>query len=369
MLLEKVSLFGFKNYEEASLLFTQKVNCIIGENGSGKSNLLDAIYYLALTKSAWNPVDAQNIKGDSPFFTIKGTFLHRDKYYEVQCGLQRGQKKIFKVDSSEYEKLREHIGRFPLVIIMPDDVDIIRGGSENRRKFFDGIIAQSRPNYLESLLRYRHYLKQRNSLLKQFAERGKTDHDLLEPYTYEVLRFGKIIYEERKSFLESFKSSFEQHYNFLSDDRESTDIRYKSDLDKEDYEELFREHLAKDLAYQRTALGVHRDDFPFFIHNHKPLKKYGSQGQQKSYLVALKLAQFDMLKKEHGKDPLLLLDDIFDKLDDTRISKLMSMVASEHFGQLFLTDARGQRAKEILNGLNIDAKFFIVEKGVVQEEK
>ncbi|WKN32628.1 DNA replication/repair protein RecF [Porifericola rhodea] len=364
MWLENISLLNFKNYEELDLSFSEQINCLVGENGSGKTNLLDAIYYLSLTKSAFSSTEAQNIKHEAPFFMVKGSFFKQDEKHNVQFSLQQGQKKQFKNSRIPYDKLSEHIGLFPVVLITPDDTDIIKAGSEIRRKFFDGILSQINSDYLEKLLRYNHNLKQRNSLLKQFAEHNYYEKELLDSYSDQLVDTGQQIYNYRKAFLEKFFPAFIQHYNNLSGQKEEVKISYQSDFEEEGFKEKFYRNYRRDMIVQRTTLGIHKDDYLFEI-NGFPVKKYGSQGQQKSFVIALKLSQFDVIKDEIKSKPILLLDDIFDKLDDFRIAKLSEMVAAHSFGQLFVTDARPERTYQIFKPIQADKKVFTIQQGKV----
>lgn len=364
MLLKKLSLFAFKNYPEATFEFSDGINCFVGMNGGGKTNLLDAIHYLSLTKSAINSIDSQSILHGERLATVNGTITIVDQEYQVICALQQGQKKIVKVNQSEYEKLSEHIGRFPVVLIAPNDTDIIRDSNEIRRKFFDSILSQIDANYLRQLIQYNHYLKQRNSLLKQLATSQQTDHDLLAPYDHHLLTLGKSIFKVRKKFVTDYLPILTSHYQNLSDGKEAISLTYSSQLESKHYDKDYQNSLQKDLILQRTNVGIHKDEYLFEIDD-RPIRKFGSQGQQKSFLIALKLAQFEIIKKEKGLKPLLLLDDIFDKLDDFRIQKLVEMVANDSFGQLFITDARPERSKEILKGIGSEVKFFQIENGAI----
>ncbi len=346
MWLENISLLQFKNYKTLDLTFSSPITAIVGPNGSGKTNLLDAIYYLSLTKSAFNHIDTQNIEHHHDFFLIKGKLTIQQKNYLVQCAMQQGQKKQVKVNKQAYEKLSEHIGRFPVVLIAPDDTALIKEGSEPRRKFFDSIIAQFDADYLLALMQYNHQLKQRNSLLKQLNE-GKGDHNLLEVYDRQLLRLSAKIASEREAFIIAYVPVFEYFYRYISDGNEAVAIKYSSDTLKDTFEAEFKANRQKDIYLQRTQQGIHRDDYRFKIGGY-PIKKFGSQGQQKSFLIALKLAHFEVVKEKKGFKPLLLLDDIFDKLDEQRIQKMMDLVASDRFGQIFLTDARPERTERIL---------------------
>ena len=366
MWLENISLRNFKNYEALNLSFSPQINCLVGENGSGKTNLLDAIYYLSLTKSAFSSSESQNIRHDQPFFLIKGNFEKEEQHYQIQFSLQEGHKKQYKNSKVPYEKLSEHIGLFPAVLITPNDTDIIRGGSEVRRKFFDGIMSQLNSDYLDQLLRYNHNLKQRNSLLKQFAEQRYYDKDLLDSYTEQLLESGAFIYTFRKSFINDFLPSFSDHYTNLSGNKENVNIRYESDLDSPDYEQNYYNYR-RDLLAQRTTLGVHKDDYHFDI-DHHAVRKYGSQGQQKSFVISLRLSQFDVIRVAKGVKPILLLDDVFDKLDDFRIGKLSEMVAAQSFGQLFVTDARPERTYQIFKPIAADKKVFAIHQGSLSTE-
>jgi DNA replication and repair protein RecF len=374
MRLEKLTLFNFKNYEEVQLTFSGNIHCFLGKNGSGKTNLLDAIYYLSFTKSSTNSSDSQNIRiqpslGDlAPLrepnqFFVKGAFVKNQKTAEVICSFQQGQKKIIKENELECSKFSEHIGKYPVVMVAPQDIELIWNGSEVRRKFFDSLISQLDRVYLDYLISYTGYLKQRNSALRLFSERGKIDHDLLAGYDQVLIPAANYIFSKRKTFIEEFVPRLIQHYRFLSDEAiEDVSIQYRSDLEEMTWADALQKNLNRDLALQRTTTGVHRDDFLFYI-NGNELKRFGSQGQQKSFLIGLKLAEFEAINLSKGLKPLLLLDDIFDKLDDFRINKLMLLVARENFGQIFITDARPARTKEILKQSGIEAELFELEYG------
>ncbi|WP_420388321.1 DNA replication/repair protein RecF [Roseivirga sp.] len=364
MHLESIRLVQYKNYTKAQVDFSPQINCFLGDNGSGKTNLLDAVFYLSFTKSADQAQDLQCIKHDHDFFSIKGQFAQDGKKRVVLCANQVGKKKQIKLDDKPYKKASEHIGRFPAVLIAPNDTDVIRGTSEDRRKFFDAIISQVDQRYLNNLIAYNHALKQRNSLLKQFAEDDRFDKDLLEPFTRKLIELGMLIYEVRKDFIEQFKPMLLKHYATLSSKKELVEIVYESDF-QGNIEWAFADSLKKDLILKRSNKGTHKDEF-VFVMDDQPVKKFGSQGQQKSYLIALKLANFDFLKERLKVKPILLLDDIFDKLDDQRIEKLMAMVASEAFGQIFVTDARPERSISIFNKIKQEHRFFNVVNGEVQ---
>ena len=362
MYLEKITLLNFKNYEELSLNFSPEVNLITGLNGSGKTNLLDAIYYLCISKSAFNASDAQNILQGTDFFMMGGNFIKNERAYQVQCSFKQGSKKMLKINNNPYDKISSHIGQFPAALITPYDNDLIREGSEERRKFFDSCLSQINSLYLADLMRYNQVLKQRNSLLKQFHEQGKVDKDMLEAYDTELLSLGKKIHQNRRDFIKEFTPLFHAHYKELTEGKEEVALEYSSHLNNDSFEEDFKKSLERDIILERTTKGIHRDDFLFKI-GEFPIKNYGSQGQQKSFVISLKLAEFDIIKEKKGFKPLLLLDDIFDKLDESRIRKLMDMVAAKKFGQLFITDARVESSGKFFSELKLKSATFKVEKG------
>lgn len=360
MQLKKIQLLNFKNYEEISLNFSEGVNGIVGENGSGKTNLLDAIHYLCLTKSAFNSLDSQNIRHGEKFFMIQGIFEKEDKENEVHCSLQEGKAKTLKVEKKAYQKISEHIGQFPCVLMTPYDTDLIREGSETRRKFFDGTLSQIDQVYLNNLLKYNKIIEQRNSLLKQFAERNFFDKTLIDTYDTHLLPLAQAIYEKRSEFINEFTPLLENYYFFICNEKEKIGMNYESDLQSTDFPSLFRNQLQKDMLLQRTTKGIHKDDYTFTIGGY-PINKFGSQGQQKSYVIALKLAQFELLSRLKGIKPILLLDDIFDKLDDTRIKKLMELMSNGKFGQVFLTDARPERTRGLFEEIGQAIQVIAVD--------
>jgi DNA replication and repair protein RecF len=364
--LEKIYISNFKNYQELEISdFSPRLNCLVGENGVGKTNFLDAIHYLCLTKSAFQATDYQNIYQNERFFSLNAHFNIKQHSQQVLCVVQRGEKKIIKHNHSEYQKLTEHIGEIPLVLLTPYDTDLIREGSEERRRFFDSLICQMDSAYLHNLLEYNHLLKNRNSLLKQFAEKNNFDSNLLETFNERLLKQMKHIYAVRKQVLEAFVMIFQKIYETLTGAKEKVSLQYSSQIDDyEDYtsfSKVFLEATQKDRALQRTTLGIHKDDFVFEIQE-QAVKKFGSQGQQKSYIIALKLAKFEMLRQNTQKMPILLLDDIFDKLDASRTQKLLEMVTSENFGQVFLTDATPERMKTLLQNMAVEHRFLEVYK-------
>src|ERR1051326_7232540 len=364
MFLEKLSLINFKNYAEAELSFSPSVNCFAGNNGSGKTNLLDAIHYLSFCKSFFNPIDSQNILHDAPFFVIQGVFDMDGNKEEIYCGQKRNQKKQFKRNKKEYPRLADHIGLLPCVMMSPSDTELIYEGSEERRKFIDSIISQFDKEYLDDLISYNKILMQRNALLRQFAEKNSFDADSLAVWDEQMAQYGVRIYEKRKAFVALFIQLFRDHYAFISGGNEEATIHYESQLHHGDMKILMETSLRKDRALEYTTVGIHKDDIEFELDG-KPIKKFGSQGQQKSLLVALRLAQFDHVSKQKNIKPILLLDDIYDKLDDARVRKLMESVSSHRFGQIFITDTNAERIKSLFSGLNVELKMFKVEKGNV----
>jgi DNA replication and repair protein RecF len=375
-MLASLHLLFFKNYDAADLRFSPGINCLIGDNGSGKTNLLDAIHYLSLTKSALTSLDSQNIKQGADFFVVKGKFTpsSAEKTSEaspatetIQVSLRVGQKKLVSHNKQPYDRLADHIGRYPAVLISPYDTDLIRQGSEERRRYFDSLMSQLHHDFLERLLTYNALLKQRNALLKQASERG-TNHGFDE----QLAPLGQELSAQRAAFLEAFVPLFADHYRQLADGRELVSLTHKSQLVGHDFAQLLRGNERRDFALQRTTTGAHRDDFVFLM-DEQPVKTHGSQGQQKSFAIALKLAQFEILAAQTGADtvpkakPLLLLDDIFDRLDDKRIARLLELVANETFGQVFLTDTNLARTNEALAAVRGDIRRFAVSSGTVEE--
>jgi DNA replication and repair protein RecF len=294
---------------------------------------------------------------------IKGIFSANGKSKEVVCSFQQGQKKTIREDGQDCIKFSEHVGKYPVVLIAPQDIELIWDGSEVRRKFFDSLLSQIDHSYLETLITYTSFLKQRNSALKMFVERGQTDHDLLAGYDQKIIPAAKSIFGKREEFIKEFIPAFQKHYQNLSDsETEVMDIQYRSDLEGADFDETLRKNLQRDLLLQRTTAGIHRDDFLFLL-NGNEVRRYGSQGQQKSFLIALKLAEFQVIAEKKKFKPLLLLDDIFDKLDDNRINKILKLVTEGMFGQLFITDARPDRCKEILQAMKLKAGMVTMENG------
>ncbi|MFT5913934.1 MAG: DNA replication and repair protein RecF [Flammeovirgaceae bacterium] len=355
MHLKSLKLLNFKNHEELEVDFSEEINCFVGENGVGKTNLLDAIHYLCLTKSAIGKVEGQSVRHESDYYMVAGSLMKGERNYSVLCSYQK-RKKVFKLNKKEYQKVSEHIGKFPAVIMLPTDTELIQEGSETRRKFFDSIISQLDRNYLQSLIRYNHALKQRNALLKQFYEQRFSQKDLIEPFDVVLSELALEISTKRVEFINQFIPVFQTHYQQLTQQKEEVSLSYSTTVSDAFLHEL-RENFQRDLQAQRTTQGIHKDDFEFLLES-RSLKKFGSQGQQKSYVVSLKLAQFEFMYEQTNTKPILLMDDIFDKLDDNRIAQLLKMLSADKFGQVFITDARPERSKSLLNGLDSDIKIL-----------
>jgi len=364
MWLKNITLLNFKNYADADLRFSKTVNAFVGNNGAGKTNLLDAIHYLCLCKSYFNPIDSQQIKTAEELFLIQGDFDRQEKNEKITCGVKKNQKKQFKRNKKEYDKLASHIGLFPLVMISPYDVTIIMDGSEERRRFMDNVISQTDAGYLDELMIYNRHLLNRNALLKQIALTRRYDPDLLEIFDEQLVSSGKKIFAKRKQFMEDFITLFNKYYQYLTDDAEPVDLTYHSQLNDAAFETLLANSIEKDKVLERTTTGIHKDDLIFSLRD-MPLKKFGSQGQQKSFLIALKLSQYAYVEKYKGFKPLLLLDDIFDKLDDQRMHKLMEMVSHHDFGQIFITDTGKERVLNIFNQIKVPVTLFEVTNGAI----
>lgn len=357
MHLKKISLFNYKNFDEAEFEFDNKINCFVGKNGIGKTNVLDAVYHLAYGKSYFNPLAVQNIRHGEEFFVIDGDFIKKNRQEQIVCSLKKGQKKILKRNGKVYDKFSDHIGFIPLVIISPADVDLITEGSETRRKFIDSVISQLDPAYLQQLIQYQKIVAQRNALLKYFALNHVFEKDTLAIYDEQLDGLGQKLFEKRKNFLNDFIPIFNKHHQAITGSAETVQLVYESALHDKDLLTLLHENLQKDRVLQYTSVGIHKDDLSFEI-DHHPIKKFGSQGQQKSFLIALKLAQFDFIKKKSGEKPILLFDDIFDKLDEARVGKIVEMVNNDDFGQLFISDTHPDRTEAIVKSTHQSYKIF-----------
>lgn len=368
MFLNKLNLLNFKNHEALSLQFSKKINCFIGKNGVGKTNIVDGVYYLCLTKSYFNSVDQQNILFGKDFFRLDGEITKGAETFKVVYKLPPNKRKELSVNDVVVPRLSDHIGSFPCIIISPDDSQLVLGTSEERRKFLDGTISQVNHEYLEWLITYAKVLTQRNAALKQFAEHRKTDRHLIETYDKQLVPLGTKIYEARQVVIEKLQPIFQSFYREVSLEREKVSFVYNSQLLHKPLDVLLHENFDRDVMLQRTDAGIHKDDLDFYLTPKSPkgdlnsrIKKFGSQGQQKSFIIGMKLAQFEIIKRggsagSRGGDPagtnmpLLLIDDIFDKLDNDRSRKLVELIASENFGQVFLTDTDDAHIREALKG-------------------
>lgn len=362
MYLQEISLVNFKNYSQSELVFSPKINCFIGQNGVGKTNLLDAIYYLSMCKSYLNPIDIQNVKYNEDFFVIQGDYLLKDKKESIYCGLKKNKKKQFKRNKKEYQKLSDHIGLLPVVMISPLDNNLILEGSDERRKFMDSVISQYDKVYLDNLIRYNRALIQRNKLLKDFYQTRSFDEDTIDIWNEQLIVLGEKIHSVRVKFVEELIPIFQDYYTRISGNQEQVQLVYDSQLYEGEYRQLLKDVIEKDRVVQHTTVGIHKDDLILTLEKY-PIKKAGSQGQQKTYLVSLKLAQFDFIKKRGGLKPILLLDDVFDKFDKTRVRQIIGLVAENHFGQIFITDTNQDRLEDIFKEISIPYRLFIIEAG------
>ena len=357
MFLKELSLTNYKNFESLKFSFDTKIICFVGLNGVGKTNILDSIYHLSYTKSYFNPIPSQNIKHGETFFFISGRYMIHDKEENILVSLKKGDKKIIKRNNKLYKKFSDHIGKIPLVLISPDDRNLIIEGSETRRKFIDGIISQTDKEYLNNLIDYNKTLKQRNALLKMFYDNSDSIRKTIDIYDRQLSSDAQKIYDKRREFLNEFIPIFKSRYKELSNDKENVEIKHSSDISPDqNLYKLLKNSLEKDLRLQYTTKGIHKDDLNLSLDNF-PIKKYGSQGQQKTFLIAMKLAQFDYLSKLDSK-PILLLDDIFDKLDDTRVKQIINLVNQEKFNQIFISDTNKTRSENIIKKVNKSYKIF-----------
>lgn len=368
MYLQKLALNNFKNYSEAQLIFSDKINCFVGDNGSGKTNILDAIYYLSFCKSYFNSVDTQNIRHETDFFAVHGVYYNQENTDDkISCVQKRSKKKKFSFNKEDYKRLADHIGKIPLVMISPYDRDLINDGSEARRKYIDGVIAQFDKIYLNNLIDYNKVLLQRNTLLKRFYEQAYFDKTSLDIWDEKLVLLGKQLFKARIAFLTEFNPLFNEYYNYLSGGNELVEIVYESQMNLMPFSDLLKKALEKDKILKYTTVGIHKDDLLFRMDGY-PVKKFGSQGQQKSFVIAIKLAQFEYTRRIRKFKPILLLDDIFDKLDDKRVHQIVTLVSENNFGQVFITDTQKKRIADIFTQIEIDHKVFEVESGTVKSE-
>ncbi|MDR3653217.1 MAG: DNA replication/repair protein RecF [Paludibacter sp.] len=361
MRLNSLSILNYKNIHEAELVFSPKINCFIGNNGMGKTNILDAIYFLSFCKSHSNSIDSQNILHNAEFCLLQGKYTLGETSEDIYCGMKHRQKKQFKRNKKEYERLSDHIGLLPLVLVSPDDSGLISEGSDERRKFVDGVISQYNKPYLNQLLQYNNALKQRNALLKLEA---KADESLLDIWEEQMALYGTYIHEQRKKFIDEFIPIFQDFYAYISGGNEKIELTYHSQHELHNIKERMVETRDRDQILGYSTQGIHKDELEMLLDGY-PIKRVGSQGQNKTYLISLKLAQFDFLKRTHHFSPLLLLDDIFDKLDSIRVKKIVELVSRETFGQIFITDTNREHLDLILKQLGQDASIFRVDNGKI----
>ncbi len=357
MFIKNLKLFNFKNHTEKSFDFSPEINCFVGNNGAGKTNILDALHYLSMAKSFLGNLDAQNILHDSDFFAIEAEIQGEEKNDIIKVQLPKEGKKIIKKNDKTYERIADHIGFLPSVMISPYDANLISDGSESRRKFLDAMISQTDSDYLFALIQYQKTLQQRNALLKYFAKNRTFDLDSLEIYNEPLTKFGTQIFEKRQRFVASILPTIQHFYEIISKGNEKVTVIYESNLNDQKFEEILSENLEKDRVLTYTSRGIHKDDLRFEM-NGNLIKKFGSQGQQKSFLIALKLAQIKRIKDITNKNPILLLDDIFDKLDDNRVSQLIELVNQQNFGQIFITDTHRERTESVVKRINEESKIF-----------
>lgn len=357
MIIKNLKIFNFKNHSEKSFDFSPEINCFVGNNGAGKTNILDALHYLSMAKSFLGNLDAQNILHDSDFFAIEAEIHGEEKNDIIKVQLPKEGKKIIKKNDKTYERIADHIGFLPSVMISPYDANLISDGSESRRKFLDAMISQTDSDYLFALIQYQKTLQQRNALLKYFAKNRTFDLDSLEIYNEPLNKFGTQIFEKRQRFVASILPTIQHFYEIISKGNEKVTVIYESNLNEQNFEEILSENLEKDRVLTYTSRGIHKDDLRFEM-NGNLIKKFGSQGQQKSFLIALKLAQIKRIKDITNKNPILLLDDIFDKLDDNRVSQLIELVNQQNFGQIFITDTHRERTESVVKRINEESKIF-----------
>ena len=366
MHLKSLSLANYKNIIQSDIDFVPKINCILGNNGEGKTNVLDAIYYLSFCKSYTNSIDSQNINHDEEYFVISGEYERKETTEKIFCGLQRKRSKQFKRNKKKYPKLSQHIGLLPLVMLSPVDSKLLLDGSDERRKYLDGVISQFDTQYLGTLISYNKILAQRNSYLKQGYSRF-FDDELVSVWDVQLNTLGTEIFNKREAFIKELIPVFQKYYSFISGDREEVMLDYKSDMFEGEYMYQLRDSRQRDLALGYTTKGIHKDDLKFMLGEY-PIKRMGSQGQQKTYLIALKFAQYDFISKRSGVTPILLLDDIFDKLDSVRVEKIVEMVSGDDFGQIFITDTNREHLYEILEKIGKAYRVFFVDNGVMTQK-
>ena len=357
MRLEELSLTNYKNIDSKNLVFKENIICLVGDNGVGKSNILSSIYHLCFGKSFINSSTVSDIKFGSKFYMIQGIFKKNNIQEILNFSCKKGNTKVFKRNGKFFDKISEHIGQFPLVIISPYDNDIIHGGSLHRRNLMDSIIGQTDKKFLKDLIGYKKILVQRNAFLKMTYPNKKFDFGLLEIYNENLIDIGNKIHKQRRKFLEIYSKIFKSFYLSISENKESVKINYKSQLNTDNFKDLIVDSLEKDLLFQFTTQGPHKDDLEFLLNDFQ-IKKFGSQGQQKSLLISLKLAQYEFLKKIFKEKPILLLDDIFDKLDQRRVELIIQLIEENYFGQIFITDTDKNRVTKAIETTNLTYKIY-----------
>ena len=357
MIVRKLSLINFKNHPSKSFEFSPQINCFVGNNGVGKTNVLDALHYLSVGKSFLGNSDLNNILFEEEFFALESEINDGEKDNVIKIQQPKENKKVIKKNDKTYERLADHIGFLPSVMISPYDSNLISDSGESRRKFLDAMISQTDSEYLFNIIQYQKTLKQRNALLKYFQKNRTYEADTLEIYTEPLIRYGKKIFDKRNEFVAQLNPVVKHFYEIISGGNEEVSVQYSSDLSAVSMENLLQENLEKDRMLTYTSAGVHKDDLLFEM-NGTLIKKTGSQGQQKSFLISLKLAQIKRIKELTGKNPILLLDDIFDKLDDNRVSQLISLINQENFGQMFITDTHWERTEAVVKRINEESIIF-----------
>lgn len=362
MILKRLSILNYKNIAQADLELSPGINCLIGQNGEGKTNLLDAIYFLSMCKSSFSNIDATCVRHGEEFMVLQGYYEREDGTpEEVYCGLKLGQKKVMRRGKKAYKRLAEHIGLIPLVVVSPSDGDLISGGSEERRRFLDIVISQCEPAYIDALIRYNKALQQRNALLKM--EDAEPDPELLAILEEAMAREGEFIYQRRQHYVEQLTPTFQRYYTAISQGAEDVGLRYTSHCQRGPLLEVIQRDRHKDRAVGYSLHGIHKDELEMTLAGY-PIKREGSQGQNKSFLIALKLSQFDFLRRTASNTtPILLLDDIFDKLDASRVEQIVRLVSGEGFGQIFITDTNRDHLDQILHLMPGEHRLFHVKGG------
>ncbi len=366
MYLKQLTLVNFKNYQSLEIDFCNRINCFTGNNGAGKTNILDAIYYLSFSKSYFSNPDIMNIKHGEQLMLLQGNYSINNTPENIILSYENGKKKLLKRNKKEYDKFSDHIGLIPLVMVSPGDINLIVGNSDERRKFIDGIISQYNSEYLFSLQRYNKALAQRNFILKEFRRSNSFDSDMLLVYNSQLVTNGNFIFNERQKFIASIIPIFQHYFTIISQNNETVSINYKSQLFENSFDNALVNNFNTDLQLKHTTFGVHKDDIEL-LQEQIPIKKIGSQGQQKTFLISLKLAQFNYINSKCGFNPILLLDDVFDKLDNTRVKQIVLLVAQNNFGQIFITDTNAERVNQTVSEINGSYIHYNVDKAKVKK--